>query len=501
MDPDEIDPAAVVRAVVQGGREKASSPVPHSGIESALAFDNFAFGIIRERLKAQKKASSRAAVWRSQYLFDAELPGGIDDIKGEVFCEIKFINPSNQNLRGRLLEIASRFDDAGPLDGTILLIVNVELPKELREYFEGWRTPEHGNKLIIWDRSALAAKVNPDADYAKYAITPKKALVEDTLAADPSDIERENTRRSYLECVRGAYRKHDLMLFLGAGVSMESGIPLWSSMVEQLLLHMISAKVRNKQLTEKEVGLLNNLALRHREESPLSQMRYIRSAFSDNEYYELVHKVMYSHDLSKENKILDAIAKISAPQYSGYGVKGIVTYNFDDLLELRLAEKELEYNTIFREDDRVSTTRLNIYHVHGFLPSVWQGAGRETHLIFSEEDYHRVYRDAFSWSNLTQLNAFRDNTCLFIGCSLTDPNLRRLLDVAARNKESPRHYVILRKNKIEMEDQSQHSKKLLSVYQRIDDNIREGFFRELGLNIIWVDSYQDIPGILVSLKD
>jgi len=66
-------------------------------------------------------------------------------------------------------------------------------------------------------------------------------------------------------------------------------------------------------------------------------------------------------------------------------------------------------------------------------------------LIFSEEDYNKIYSDAYSWSNLAQLNSFRDNTCLFIGCSLTDPNLRRLLDVAARSGEKPRHYAFLKK--------------------------------------------------------
>lgn len=37
------------------------------------------------------------------------------------------------------------------------------------------------------------------------------------------------------------------------------------------------------------------------------------------------------------------------------------------------------------------------------------------------------------------------NTCLFIGCSLSDLNLRRLLDVAARSGESPRHFAFLKR--------------------------------------------------------
>lgn len=147
-----------------------------------------------------------------------------------------------------------------------------------------------------------------------------------------------------------------------------------------------------------------------------------------------------------------------------------------------------------------SIDRLNIYHVHGYLPSKLDIIDGEPNLVFSEEDYHKVYRDAYSWSNLMQLNAFRDSTCLFIGCSLTDPNLRRLLDVAARSGENPRHYAFLKRDRIGLKsDSKEKHEELLSLYQRIDDNIREGYFRELGLNVIWVDEYEEIPEILIGL--
>ena len=131
------------------------------------------------------------------------------------------------------------------------------------------------------------------------------------------------------------------------------------------------------------------------------------------------------------------------------------------------------------------------------MPKKFDENNPNAELIFSEEDYHRVYRDAYCWSNLAQLNYLREHTCLFIGCSLTDPNLRRLLDVAKRNNEKPRHYAFLRRNNTA--NSGQVDQKALEIYKDIDLSLREKYYAEMGLNIIWVDDFDEIPQILKGL--
>lgn len=41
--------------------------------------------------------------------------------------------------------------------------------------------------------------------------------------------------------------------------------------------------------------------------------------------------------------------------------------------------------------------------------------------------------------------------------------------------------------------------RLLALYQRIDHNIREESFRKLGIQVIWVDDFQEIPQLLTGL--
>ncbi|EHT2879551.1 SIR2 family protein [Enterococcus faecalis] len=144
---------------------------------------------------------------------------------------------------------------------------------------------------------------------------------------------------------------------------------------------MIIKRSDNKELTSEEIDMLSDLAYNNKEDSPLTQMRYIRSAFEDDEYYELVHDVLYSKPLSKNNKILDAIIKLAAPQYSNAGLKSIITYNFDDLIEQKFEEKEFEHNSIYQEENMIAIDKLNIYHVHGFLPSNWSKKENDDNIL------------------------------------------------------------------------------------------------------------------------
>lgn len=45
----------------------------------------------------------------------------------------------------------------------------------------------------------------------------------------------------------------------------------------------------------------------------------------------------------------------------------------------------------------------------------------------------------------------------------------------------------------------QRNQEILEEYQRIGNNIWESYYETLGINIIWVDRYDEIPDILKGL--
>src|SRR5262249_12487270 len=133
----------------------------------------------------------------------------------------------------------------------------------------------------------------------------------------------------------------------------------------------------------------------------------------------------------EESRLVSAIVELCRPQRSRETLRSIITFNFDDLLEQFLKEHSIRHRSIYAEGQKPSSHELPIYHVHGFLPERGDIA-QDQEIVFSEDAYHTQFIDSFSWSNLVQLNHLNQHLCLFIGLSMTDPNLRRLLDISKR---------------------------------------------------------------------
>lgn len=74
--------------------------------------------------------------------------------------------------------------------------------------------------------------------------------------------------------------------------------------------------------------------------------------------------------------------------------------------------------------------------------------------------------------------------------------------MAARTEEKARHYAILKRKSLKLiAVDGKVKQEILEEYQRIDNNIRESYYESLGINIIWVDHYDEIPVILKVLRE
>jgi hypothetical protein len=326
------------------------------------------------------------------------------------------------------------------------------------------------------------------------------------------------------DVIRG-YESQQLVVVLGAGISMHYHLPDWNTLLQTLLIGATTSGKPERQL----IARLFNEVFRP---SPLIAARYIRNHFRDEKasagFEEAVRAALYDGVRIGENRsplMRELCALILAPARSPM-LDSVITYNFDDILERELDALgsqigiEIPYRLIYAPTERPSERELPIYHVHGYLPST--GTLSELNAItLGEADYHQQYSRIYSWENTIQINKFADRQCLFIGTSFSDPNLRRLLDVAREQHQDVgiRHHMLkkrpsvaettalLRRKLDERPDLVDEKVKAeLAVEQVVTDLIQletafeETDARSFSVGIIWVDDYEDIADLLRSVR-
>ncbi|WP_205667166.1 SIR2 family protein [Arenibacter latericius] len=312
-------------------------------------------------------------------------------------------------------------------------------------------------------------------------------------------------RQSVLNLTK-AFKDGKLVLVLGAGISLDFGIPTWNSLLQKLMVHTI-------EKDNEKSNLLSNLFNKIFTPTPLIAGRYLQNYFENNNssFENMVRDVIYEK-VKKETKspLLEEIVKLCVAPGKRPNLDSIITYNFDDILEYKLEETELDipFKSIYGIGMDVRNDELPIYHVHGFLPEN-KKLDKLNAITFGERNYHQQYSDIYSWNNIVQINKFRENACIFIGSSLTDPNIRRLLDIALKQKGNNRkhHYIFKKKinklsltSKIEFDDSSKKEDildLLIKMYERFEENDSSSF----GVKTVWVNEWNEIPEILKSIRE
>jgi SIR2-like domain len=436
---------------------------------------------------------------------------GLEDIPGPTVIEMK--RSMGQEFARRLREIFLWLLPAIPVFGfkSLLLIVGETLQESDRErILRLLKRTLSGVTVRIWDVQDLQVRAQAHAN-ALSAVLPKVPSIAMgdmvSRSAEASVDQWKTDRVKHIEELRRAYRANDLILVLGAGVSMSAGIPDWNTLVSGLLILMIKENLPPKlESTDAERLAIASRLRELQGTTPLLEARYIRSGLKEP-FETAVSKLLYANsDKAKEKSsiLLRSLARLCVPRRSGVGLKSVVTYNFDDLLEQQLSELGIPFRAIYRDGDFSDQDELSVYHVHGFLPrdpAKYEKVA-DSLLVFSEERYHSLMVEPYSWANLIQLTAFRESTCLFVGLSLTDPNLRRLLDIAAKSNKSPRHFAILKR--LEPKSLSYPRKKavrpdVLQAFASAHHDLQEASLRELGVNVIWIKDHDEITTITDAL--
>jgi hypothetical protein len=362
-----------------------------------------------------------------------------------------------------------------------------------------------------------------------------------------------------IEKLRGAFAGGRLTLYLGAGVSLASGLPSWQTLVATLYYKAISDDWA--QAWKPYPNYLFAMAewfVRQSGEPPEvvagkveSYYRAANGGQVSTDFVRDLFNILYApwllpdgaihpppvSDMRMGNPLLDAIAQLCNATTDSRGLYNVVTTNYDDLLERALSagptgasfQSAWKSSSFPADAGRAGSAVKGIFHVHGYLPSGTPPADSTSHgIIFTEADYLDAANDLYSWSNLCLLRCFSSSVGLVLGMSMTDRNLRRLLHALNGAQMLDDVYIILRKASLPTltpEDVQQIQNKARSYLDRFQQSgvkgewhvhrdidkiltnlfsqeqvIVEGTLRDFGLKPIWISNHAEIPPILDAIR-
>ncbi len=138
-------------------------------------------------------------------------------------------------------------------------------------------------------------------------------------------------------------------------------------------------------------------------------------------------------------------------------IRVVITQNYNNFLReaIKLLQKEerdpgryrnLEPIDVYDgwKEDPYNDNKFLIYHVHGYIPSPAEMIPKmeSNHIVLSDEEFHMLGKNVYSWQNATQLHYFTHFTCALMGLSLNDMTTLRLIRYANLEKSGEKVFWI-----------------------------------------------------------
>ena len=193
----------------------------------------------------------------------------------------------------------------------------------------------------------------------------------------------DSMKKLAIRNINDAVKNDSLIIFVGAGVSANSGLPKWSELIDEFK---------------------SDLKLGKDESNYLKIAQYYYDEVGKQKYFQKITSIFQPHINARPNKIHDQIFRIT-PRH-------IITTNYDSLLESKMNSTISKYEVIKKDMDiPYSKAGHYLIKMHGDL--------KEKNIVLKEDDYLDYENNFYMISTLIKA-LIMNNTVLFIGYSLND---------------------------------------------------------------------------------
>lgn len=181
-------------------------------------------------------------------------------------------------------------------------------------------------------------------------------------------------------------KEDSLIMFVGSGISYNSGLPSWKELVD--------AFANELDISENKNYSTDNLKI--------AQFYY--DTFGQNQYMKKIEEIFSRKGSIVPNELHELIEKISP--------KHIITTNYDTLLEQQFEKGLLKYNVVASDKDiPYVKSKKYLIKMHGDFT--------KKNIVLKEDDYLDYHLNFPMISTLIQ-SLIMNHTLLFVGYSLSD---------------------------------------------------------------------------------
>lgn len=220
----------------------------------------------------------------------------------------------------------------------------------------------------------------------------------------------KNKFNNTISILKKAIDNDKLVVFAGAGISKDSGMPLWSELIKDIK------------------GALNNDI---KEDDPLKIAQMLYNEKGEKEYSDIIRNSLFKNK-GNYNPLHEIIFDLN-PQH-------IITTNYDNYFENVIENKGLPFSVVSKDIDLP-------YAEHKNLLIKYHGDFENKNIVFKEADYLEFSKN-HTLKEVFVKSLFSNKIVLFIGYSVNDINLKLLIREIQfiLNKHHQRAYLLSHKH-------------------------------------------------------
>lgn len=187
-----------------------------------------------------------------------------------------------------------------------------------------------------------------------------------------------------------------------------------------------------------------------------------------------------SNDTSEPQRRFHTLYVIARMILLNPNIKAVVTYNYDNFISTSVNILQGRLDKFFSEEEctfikgrfngqpldikdvygqfhhsTLKSNTLFVYHVHGFIPPPSEcGYVNHNNIVLSLDEYCEHIREINTWDNGTHIHLLSHYTGIFMGMSLSDITMQRMLHYASKNGNDDNLYYLNAYNSQSKEEES-----------------------------------------------